>query len=313
VSSESTHAFALVSSSAFAGNAGAGVRATFGNVPVVVAHCVVAGNPGGGVVSEQVESVASSSVAWMQPSPWTGTRAHFDVDAFDPLDPPFTRAPVEYRRATAFDGAWLTLDSTASLAIGDAVELADDGIERAVASFAAGERCGVVPSPQSLALPALLARFAQSGSVAEDYTLSPTSPAGSAGMPDSSGSADAGPFGAARGGAPGRDELDLPALFRPARSTPALAQTLTASQSIRIAFTGGALDALTVTSQTVRARGPSGSLLAPSVSVQAGELVVAPPGGGWPSGALTIELHGGLQATDATPIAAPAALAYRVQ
>ena len=72
------------------------MRATFGNKPILAGHCILAGNAGGGLVSEVVESTATSSISYLQPNPWFGTRLVADVDVTDPLAGTFQLAPEEY-------------------------------------------------------------------------------------------------------------------------------------------------------------------------------------------------------------------------
>ena len=313
VTSESTPSWFTVSASGFVGNAGEGIRAAIGQVPFIAGHCVVAGNGAGGAASEVLDSCASSSVAWIQPTPWTGARTHFDVVATDPLDPPFVNVPVEYGRATAFDGTYVTVGASMQLALGDVVELGDDGVERTVSALASGNRVGVVPTPTMLPLPASVARLPLLGTADEDYHLSPNSTAADAGMPGPGGPVDAGPFGAPLGGEIGREDTLLAPLFFAASSTPAAGQSVTSNQSLRVAFVGGTIDSLSVSQQSVRALDAAGLPLNVAAFVQGSELVVPPPAGGWPAGNLLIELHSTLRATNGVDLATPVALPFAAQ
>lgn len=310
VSSESTPSFATVSTSVLAGNLGAGLRAELGAVPLAVSHCVLAGNLGGGVVSATARSSVSSSVAWMQPAPWNGVRSHFNVESSNPADGPFTHAPIEYLRATGWSNGQLVLANSASLAVGDDVEFGDDGVERDVSALGANQRVGLTPTLTAPLLPSMLTRFASAG-VDEDYSLAPLSIAHDAGMADPlTGPVDAGPFDAPLGGEPGRDALERPTLFYAAMSTPVVGQNVGASQSLELEFRGGALDPGSVNPQSVRVLNSTGQVLNTTAFLQGQLLVVAPPGGGWPSGTLLLELHATLQSTVGTPLAARAAFEF---
>lgn len=310
VSSESTPSFVTVSSSAFVGNGGLGLQAVLGQVPLLLSHSIVAGNAAGGVSSSVIDSSASSSIAWMQAAPWSNVRDHFSVEANDALDPAFVRAGVEFYRALSFDGATLALASTLGLQVGDQVELGDDGVLRTITALGAGQRVTLDPNPVAPYLPAGLARFESGVSADEDYRLAPGSPAAAAGMPVVGGPLDAGPFGAPFGGVPGRDDAPRPSLFYAGSSSPSAGRLLSSNQSVRVDFVGGVLDALSVSTQTVKARNASGAALQVGVSVQSGGVVVSAPVGGWPSGELSIELHPGLRSTSAVELAAPIALPF---
>ena len=240
-------------------------------------------------------------------------RQQFDVVAVDTFAPPFERALLLYGRATAFDGTQITLDAATQLAPGDHVEFADDGELRAVLALGAGDRVSVAPTPTALPLPALVVRYDSAGVATENYALSPTSSGNAAGMPTNGGPADAGPFGAPLGGAPGREAPPLAPLFRAVSSTPTVAASIAANQTLRFAFAGGTLDGLSVSSQTVRARNALGATVNVAAFVQNSQLVVPPPAGGWASGALLIELHPSLRSTAGVTLAAPLALPFTVQ
>jgi hypothetical protein len=312
VSSESTPCFATVAASSFVGNGGYGVEAVLGQAPVLMSHCVVSGNALGGFSSPVVISAATSSIAWRQPLPWSNVRDHFDVEANDLLQPPFVRAPFEFYAGESFDGSSLALASTLGLALGDQVELGDDGVLRSVSALLAGDRVQLSPIPSGPWLPAGLARFDGAGPAIEDLHLSPSSPGSSAGMPVAGGTLDAGPFGAPLAGAPGRDDAPRPKLFFASECTPVPGRAIATSQTIRVDFRGGTLDALTASSLTVKVRNGAGALVASSITVQSNQLVVAPSGGAWPSGSLALELHPGLTSLAGDGLAAPLALPFSV-
>lgn len=310
VSSESTPSFASVSTSVLAGNVGAGLRAELGQVPIAVSHCVLAGNLGGGVVSSTARSSVHSSVAWMQPSPWNGVRDHFNVETSDQFDPPFMEAPIEYLRANAWNGSQLVLADSSTLAAGDDVEFGDDGVARSITALGAADRVTLSPTLEAPVLPSTLTRF--SGAVVdEDYSLSPLSIALDAGMADPlNGPVDAGPFAAPFGGEPGRDGLDRPTLFYAATTTPAVGQSVGATQTIQVDFRGGALASSSINPQSVRVLNSTGQVVTSSAFLQGQSLVVAPPGGGWPAQTLLLELHGTLRSTSGIPLATPSALEF---
>ncbi len=325
VSSESKPGLALVSASVLSGNRGAGVRAsggaTGGNVPVALSHCILAGNRKGGLISEQVESIAVSSAAWLQSSPWAGAggvRAHFVAQGNDPLAALFAVAPMAYRGVLKKSGSVLTLDDASDFAPGDPLELADDGVLRSVIGLSGPDGLEIAPAAGSLLLPALIARFAPLVGVGEDYTLAALSAALGAGMPAPVGPApDAGVFGAPLGGSPGNEGPLPQALFRASATSPPTTTPLDQGDQMRMAFLGGVLDSTTIPGN-VRVRNGSNVLVAlspaPFLDVGTGELVIpAPSLGGWPTGKLTLELHAGLSATDGTPIATTLALPFQVQ
>lgn len=310
VSSESTPSFVTVSASVLAGNVGAGLRAELGQVPLAVSHCVLAGNFGGGVVSATARSSVSSSIAWMQPNAWSGVRSHFNVESSVPTDAPFVRAPLEYRRATGWSNGQLVLNDNSGLVLGDDVEFADDGVVRELSALGANQRVGLTPTLDAPGLPSTLARFA-SANVSEDYTLSALSLARDAGMADPlTGPVDAGPFDAPLGGEPGRDALERPTLFYAATSTPVVGQNVGAGQSLEIEFRGGALDPGSINAQSVRVLNSGGQVLNTTAFLQNQRLVIAPPGGGWPSGTLLVELHATLQSSAGAPLAARTAFEF---
>ena len=310
LSSESDEGLATISSSVFAGNQGHGLRATFGNVRAIASHCVFAGNGVGGMTSDTVESLASSSIAWLQPAPWTGVRQHFDLVATDPLMPVFDNAPVEYRTVQSFDGTQLTLDDASNLVVGDPVEIAADGTDRSVAALGGGNSVEVTPNADDIDLPSLFTRFAPGMPVAEDYALSVGSAGQGSGMPPPVGAApDGGPFGAPFGGEVGRDEVSPPGLLWVRDAQPGAATALGSTDDLVVSFEGGTLDSLTIGANTVRVLDGVGSPVPVTTFFSAGDLVVRPTGA-WPTGDLTLELHIGLEATDGTPLATPVALPW---
>lgn len=311
VSSETASALAVASNSAFTGNLGAGARVLLGNVPLAATHCIFGGNAQGGLLSTSVTSTATSSIAWLGGTPYSGARAHFSASVADELTPVFTNVPLEYQRVASFDGTDIVLASASSFAAGDRVEIGDDGVARTIDSVLGPTRFHVTPVPVSLALPASIARFAGAASVVEDYSPAAGSIVVSGGMPAPAGPApDAGPAGGPLAGAPGVEAGVLADLFRVAASTPATNVALGASTPIVFSFRGGTLSAASIANQ-VRVRNAAGALLVVATSAAAGNLTVQAPAGGWPSGDVVVELHAGLAATSGATLAAPVALTFR--
>jgi hypothetical protein len=308
VTSESTAGLVVVGASIFSANLGAGVRASAGNFPVIAAHCVFAGNGGGGLVSETVTSLASSSVAWLQAAPFVGTREHFVVDATDTLMPAFAAAPVAYQRGVAFFGGLMTLADASGLALGDSLEIADDGVVRTVDAFGAANQVSLQPAPTSVESPSSVTRFGVA-SVTENYALAVGSPASGAGMPTPAGTLDAGPFALPLGGAPGVEPALRPTLFRAASVSPAPTTALGANTAITVTFDGGTLDGGSISNE-VRARDGLGNLLVIGAALSGTDLAVSAPVGGWPSGEVTLELHAGLASTAGDDLVAPIAIPF---
>lgn len=310
VTSETTPAVALVTHSAFLGNLGAGARAALGSVPLQAAHCVFAGNAGGGFTSSTVTSTAAACVMALQPAPFTGVSQDFDVTVTDAATALFTNAPVEYARVASADASFVTLTAAGNFAIGDPVEVANDGVARTVAGFGAPSQLALTAHPTDVDVPASLVRFATGSGVIEDLTLAPGSAALAAGLPAPTGlTQDAGVFGGDLGGEPGLEPASLPALFRPSSTSPAPTTALGANTTILVSFTGGTLAAGSVAGQ-VRARDSSGILLAIGASAAGAQLSITPPGGVWPSGDVVIELHAGLASTAGVALPCPIAITF---
>jgi len=315
VTSESAPGFLSVSASAAAANQGAGLRASVGSVSLLASHCVVAGNRGGGLVSGTVDAGAVSCAAWLQPSAWSGAWAHRSISAADASAPLFAAAPREYRSALAASGSSVTLDDLGTLANGERVELADDGVPRTIRSIAGGA-IAVDPAAGGVRFPASLAAFAGGVGPREDYRPGHGSALLGAGMSAPGAPlADAGVFGSPAGGEPGREDLSPAPLFRAARSAASLSSQLAPSQPIEIAFAGGTLDPASLDPTRVRVLLESSqAALAAQLGTTPFGLRVDPPLAGWPAGeALVLELHAGLRSLDGVELAAPLAIPLRVQ
>lgn len=92
--------------------------------------------------------------------------------------------------------------------------------------------------------------------------------------------------------------------------TPAVGQSVGAGQSLELELRGGAPDPESVNPQSVRVLNSGGQVLNTTAFLQNQRLVVAPPGGGWPSGTLLLELHATLQSSSGAPLATRAAFEF---
>ncbi len=309
VSSEADPGVAVVAACVAASNQGSGIRATFGNRPIAASHCIVAGNLGGGISSDTVESSAASSIAWLQTSPWTDVRTTACTSTNDPTIGLFENGPEEYRLVLAVAGSTLTLAQTPSFQGAAALELADDGIGL-TASQISGTSVTLGATPSAFVAPGMLAAFAPGAGVLEDYHLPVGSPALATGMTPPGGLAvDAGVYGAPQGGDPGAGDLVPRTLFRPVATRPALTQSLGANDPIVVTFSDD-LASASVVPGAVRAVTASGSALAISTTVANGELVVDPPPAGWGTEPFELELHRFLASIAGDPFAAPLALPF---
>ena len=309
VSSETAPGLALVTSSAFVANRGAGLRASLGNRALAASHCVFAGNTGGGMVSTTVTSTAASCVAYLQSAPWTGTETAGELELVSPFPAPWANAPESIGFALSYTMAELTLEADLGAVAGMVAELANDAVARDVIA-AGGTLLEVDPAPELFLTPGAVLIYGAGATVEEDWAPSPGSVLIGAGMTPAGGPAvDAGPFGATVGGQPGEFDSVEPALFRLAGTTPPVTSGLGASETLRLNFEGGTLDAASVVADSVRVFGAAGVVPA-LVSFDAGDVLITPPGGGWGTGPLLIEVHGLLAAADGRPLAAGTALHF---
>jgi hypothetical protein len=104
---------------------------------------------------------------------------------------------------------------------------------------------------------------------------------------------------------------DPPGPFRPASIVPA-PQVLHPGDALVLTFAGGEPDAASVDITSVVVRDGAGVDVGALPFVQDGALHVGAPAGGWPLGALVLELHAGLSALDGAPLAAPLAIPLSV-
>ncbi len=309
--SETRAGLLLISSSVFMGNAGRGVSLSEGNWGGIVSHCVLAGNDGGGMASPFVGSSSISSVAYLQPSPWSGTRVRAGLITSETLPSPFEHAPTAFARVVAIDSAGVELATTPSFGVGTLVELADDGTPRSATSLS-GRDVALAPAPSARPLPTSLAAFpaAPEANTRESWAPGAGSALVGAGSPRPDGApVDAGPFGAPAGGAPGQLELGSAEPFRAAGLEPPLGQAFTPSTDLLLDFAGGAPDPASVPVSLRILRG--GGEIGASAMVEGARLRVLAPAAGWQDGDL-VEVHGNLRSLEGRCLASAIGVPVRV-
>jgi len=311
VTSESDAGLVVVTTSAFIGNASAGIRiegppALVGNRSLAATHCLFAGNAGAGMVSRDLDSTATSSIAYLQPNAYSGVTLVGSVATNDPAAMGFVRAPEEYALVLARSGATLTLASAPSFTTAFELELADDTVVRS-ASTVAGSVVTLSAAPSDFATPGLLSAFDPGPvSVAEDYHLLGGSIAIGAGMGGAS--VDAGPFGSPVAGTPGFTDEEPVDLFFPVATAPTISTPVLANQSLTITFSAN-LNGASANAGTVRAR-RNGNALSISMQSAGATLTIDPPGGGWGAGDFRLELDRGLRSAAGVNLSAPVALQF---
>ncbi|NOT31929.1 MAG: right-handed parallel beta-helix repeat-containing protein, partial [Planctomycetes bacterium] len=309
ISSESREGLTVLSTSAMIGNLGAGLRiegpaAALGNRSIEATHCLFASNFGGGMISRDVSSSASSSIAYLQPNAFdANTLQTANVSSNSPAALAFVNAPEEYARVSARSGAVLTLTAAPSFSTGAKLELADDGIERTIASIV-NTQVTLSAAPAAFGTPGLLAAFAPGAvGVNENYDLAGGSIAIAAGL----GGADAGPAGSPVVGRVGVASPEQALVFHPLGSTPEIAALVGNNESVVIEFSK-TLNGASANAGTVRARRGANAI---SITIQTlgAELTLIPPGGGWGAGDFRVEL-GGLTAGDGTALSGSVVLPF---
>lgn len=309
VTSESWSGIATLSASALWGNQGAGARATFGNVAVVASQCAFAGNVQGGFVADTSRSIALNCAADSQSNPWSGVSAVSSLSSPTHEDSWFAHAPLEYTTVLSISGASLQTDAATDAGVGSTLELGDDGQARLVVS-ATGPVLGVDPAPAAQAAP-LRAWFWADSNVTEDWRAAPAGELQAAGWTGPDGLAqDCGPFGAALGGVPGRDEPVPPELFYLASTTPSIAGGVQTAADLVLEFAGGTPDRTTLGQGLIVRRGQG--LLTLGFTVNTGSITVHAPVGGWIDGD-RLELHAALHSSDGHPLATPFTLVLDAQ
>ncbi len=315
VTSESRAGLVVISSSALVANNGFGLHAALGQVGLLASHCVIAGNQAGGFASDTIRSSAASCALWLETLPFTNVSTRGCVVQNDTAQSLLVNVPSEYLSVIGASGTRPILSSSGQLAVGDWVELADDGIERRLAVLGASAEVTLDPAPTFVPAPSGLARFQPGPAVNENYALAPGSIASSAGMTmPGAQPVDAGIFGSPSAGAPGAEDLFPADLFRVSDSSFAVGLPVTVGQVLQFGFLGGTPQPASINSSSVRVLGPNGNVLSAALSSAQGKLILAPPPGGWPTfGVCVVEVHGTLRASDGRPLAAPVAIAFRAQ
>jgi hypothetical protein len=310
VTSESREGLVGISTSAFVGNIGAGLRiegppAGTGNRAVAVTHCLFASNFGGGMISRDILSSACSSIAYQQASAFDANTVQVDnVSSANPAALAFLNAPEEYAHVLSRSGAVLTLASLPGFSTAAKLELANDGAERSAGTIA-GTVVTLGTAPEDFASPGLLSAFAPTApDVDEDYRLGGGSLALGAGL----NGADAGPFGSAAPGVPGAADEEPLELFYPIASLPAVSSLVGSNDPLVIDFSSP-IKASTANASTVRAvRSPA--TLVVTLQTSGSQLTILPPGGGWGVGNFRVELDG-LEATDGSVLSGALVLPFQ--
>ncbi len=312
VSSESEPGLALIAGSVVAANLGAGVRATFGNRTVVASHCVFAGNEGGGLVSDTVESAVSSSVFWLQPNPVVGARATSSPIVADAIARVFANAPEAYLRAVGRSGNRLSVSpSTDAVPSSASIELEDDGVRRA-ASIASDAALTIDDLPAGLRIPSSVVAFAPGADVGEDYHVVAGSLAeGAALVAPGALALDAGVYPVIGERAPGVADAFSTPVFRPVATIPALASGVAEHGALTIVFSQP-VDPTSFVLDTVRAVDRDGNEIEFTLATS-GDRVVLDPTDGWGAEPFVVELHTALLASDGTRLATSLVLPIRTR
>lgn len=289
-------------------NGGAGARAAEGVGTLVLSRSLLAANALGGLVSELSPALAVSSLAWLQPDPFPGSRTHHSLALTEPA---LARLPLFYTRIDSWDAEAPSLLGVLAEPDGSGpLEIADDGVARTLVGLGAPGEILVDPAPDLVLPAAVLTAFGPGDDVIEDYRALPGGAADGSGMgaPGEPGT-DLGPLAAP--GIPG-EPGNPPPPFRPASLEPSLGGSLASGDELVLTFAGGQPDPARVDATSVVVRDAGGDDVGASAFVLDGQLHVAPPVGGWPAGELVLELHAGLSSLDGRLLAAPLALPLTV-
>ena len=300
LTSETIPGHSVVSSSHMAGNLGAGLRVTSGtgNKIALASHCTFAGNQQGGMLSPARESSATNCVFHLQPTPTQNVRELGNATISSASAAAFTNAPNSYARVNANTNGALTLAAAATFSAGASVELADNGTAL-TAPTVAGTSVVLSANPTLRRVPAALAAY-PSTSIVDNFSLALGSTAIAAGMKEQGAAdVDAGPIGSPIGDTPGLSDPIASDLLWIERVTPAPSVTLGSSQSVIIRF-NSSLTSVSVTSTRMRVISGASAVVAAGISVVGNTITLTPPGGGWPAGALRLELHRAIAAGTAT-------------
>ena len=300
VTSETDAGHAVVSSSHLAGNLGAGLRVTSGtgNKIVLASHCTFAGNQQGGMLSPSRVSSATNCIFHLQPTPTSNVRELGNATITSAAAAAFTNAPNSYARVNANTNGSLTLAATATFSAGATVELADNGTSL-TAPQVAGTSVVLSANPTLRRVPAGLMAY-PSTSIVDDFALALGSTAIAAGMKElGAADVDAGTLGSPIGDTPGVSDPIPSALLWMDQVTPLPNATLGASDSVALRFTSS-LTGGSVTGARMRVVSGTSTVVAASIGVVGNTVTLTPPGGGWPSGQLRIEIHRDIAAGSTT-------------
>lgn len=311
VTSESTAGFLSVSTSAFIGNALAGVQAegplaSNGNYAVSLSHCYLASNFTAGLISRDLAAAASSCIFADQPAETdANTLVIACLTGTDLPSVQFTSAPEEYAQVLSRSGATLTLAAAPTFPLASKLELADDGTERAASSLGASSVV-LTAAPDDFGTPGLLGVFASTASdVNEDYTLQAGSPASGTGLAG----ADAGIFGSAAPGKAGVTDEEPLELLHVLETTPSISTLVGNNQALVIEFSR-TLNGASANAGTVRARRGANTITVGGLATVGAQLTITAPGGGWGAGDFRIELDG-LTASDGTELSGSVVLPFQ--
>ena len=311
LTSESTPGFLSVSTSAFIGNGLSGLRAegpiaSNGNLAVSVSHSYFANNFTAGIVSRDLAGAASSCVFVDQLAAFdANTLSIGNLISSDIPSVQFASAPQEYVQVLSRSGAVLTLAAAPAFALDAKLELADDGIERAAASFGASS-VTLTAAPDDFGAPGLLAVFASSDAdVNEDYELLAGSPALGIGV----GGADAGIFGSNAPGKAGVTDEEPLELLHVLETTPTISTLVGNNQALVIEFSR-TLNGASANASTVRARRNGTTITVGGLATSGAQLTITAPGGGWGAGDFRIELDG-LSASDGSELSGSVVLPFQ--
>ncbi len=306
VTSESYRELVTLSASALTGNLSAGARASLGNVPLLVSHCVVAGNAAGGIVQGVVRGSATSTAGHLQSKAFQGITPHFSLD-LDSSTLPFSNAPIQYLTATKLTGNEVITATAPDFGSGSVCELSDDGVAYLSQSVTSAS-VFLDPAPTSIPIPTRLRAFPPASPVLEDYIPSPASPLLGAGMSFPGFPAeDCGPFGSTHPGPPGSEDLVSARPFYLAHTVPAYGSALGSGQVLTLQFSGGLAPANIPAGAIRVTQGTTGIDVPVDLAVTNGQIQVSPPIGGWQSG-MVVELHRRLTSASGDLLIAPVAL-----
>ncbi|MGE3174042.1 MAG: right-handed parallel beta-helix repeat-containing protein [Planctomycetota bacterium] len=310
ISSEVSAGHAVVSACDLVGNLGAGMRTSLGNKVIAATHCVFSGNAEGGFLSLNKQSTATNCIFRLQANATQNVRLFGSATVTDPAAAVFQNAPNGFAKVLSHTNGALGLEQVASFAAGATVELADNGT-----AFAANQVNGtsVVLSgtPALRRTPAALAAF-PSANVTENLQLAAGSVVAGLGMIEDTGfpAVNPGPFGAPAGGTPGTADQLPGGLLWVDQVTPAPQQTLGSTAAVTLRFSS-ALNAGSISGTRVRVRDTNGNPVAAGFAPSFNSIQVNPPGGGWPAGALNLEVHVGITGSAGVVFSAPIVVPLR--